>query len=79
MVISTNFVSLFLIKHDQNGVGDCNLLFIQGSMFLDDTAVSKSKQLCADFPNIAILNKSATLGGFQVMYAHTSIGNKSLG
>ena len=45
----------------------------------DNPDESKFKRICTDFPNIAILTKSATPGELQVTYAHTYVGNKSLG
>ena len=48
-------------------------------MHSDRLAVSKFKRVCADFPNLALLAKSAKSEEFQVIYAHTSNGNKFLG
>ena len=39
----------------------------------------KYKRVCKDFPNIAILNKSATPSEIQLTFNHTTVGNKSLG
>ena len=48
-------------------------------MRLDKSATAKFKCVCADFPNHAILTKSASLVHIQVTFGHASIGNKSLG
>ena len=47
-------------------------------MRLDETASTKFKYVCADFPNLALIIKSSTLGEIQVTFGHTSIGNKYL-
>ena len=39
----------------------------------------KYKKVCEDFPNFAILTKSATPGEVQLMFGHATIGNKSFG
>ena len=43
------------------------------------TAAKRYKKVCDDFPNIAILAKSATRGEFQLTFAHVTVGNKSFG
>ena len=78
-MIYNNNLLLFLLEHDQNGVYDCNLRFIRESMRLDELAVSKFKLEGVDLPNIVILTKSTTPGEVQVIYAHASTDNKSLG
>ena len=45
----------------------------------DEPAGAKFKHVRADFPNIALLNKSATLGNIQLTSCHASVGNNSLG
>ena len=42
-------------------------------------AVEKFKRVCEDFPNLAILTKSATPGEIQLTFGHSAVGNKSLG
>ena len=42
-------------------------------------AGSKFKRISTDFPNLAILTKSATSGDIQSTFAHASIGNNFLG
>ena len=75
-MISTNALSLFLLKHDQNGVCDRNLCSVQESMCSNKQAIANFKRLCADFPNLALLNKSATSREVQVTYVHVPVGNK---
>ena len=48
-------------------------------MRASEPAAKKYKKVCKDFPNIAILAKSATPGEVQLMFTHTTVGNKSLG
>ena len=40
---------------------------------------SKFKQVSTDFPNLAVLTKSATSEEIQEMYLHASVGNNSPG
>ena len=42
-------------------------------------AAEKYKRVCEDFPNLAILAKSATPGKIQLTFDHAAVGNKSLG
>ena len=44
----------------------------------DETAVSKFNRLCTDFPDIALLTKSATPREVQVTYTHASVENNPL-
>ena len=78
-MISTNALSLFLLKNNQNGICKRNLRLIQELMHLYKPSIAKFKWVCADFPNLALLIKSATTGGVQVTYVHTPVGKKSLG
>ena len=78
-MISTYALSLFLFKHDQKEVCDRNLYSIQESMRLYKMAAHKFKQVCADFPNLALPTNSVKPGEVQVMYSHASVGNKSFG
>ena len=48
-------------------------------MRASEPAAEKYKRVCEDFPNLAILTKSATLGKIQLLFGHTAVGNKSLG
>ena len=44
----------------------------------DNLESAKVKCVCADFPNLALLTKSTTLGDTQVAFGYASVGNKSL-
>ena len=55
------------------------LCSIQDTMRSDNPAGSKFKRVSTDFPNLAVLTKSATPGEIQATYLHTCVGNKSLG
>ena len=68
-----------MIHHHPNRLGNNNLHLIQYVMRARDPAAKKYKRVCEDFPNIAILTKSATPGEVQLTFGHTSVGNKSLG
>ena len=48
-------------------------------MRASEPAAEKYKRVCEDFPNLAILNKSATPGNIQLTFGHVAVGNKSLG
>ena len=48
-------------------------------MRASEPAAKKYKWVLEDFPNLAILTKSATLDEVQLTFGHTTIGNKSLG
>ena len=78
-MISTNALSLFLFEHNDNRFCGRNLCLIQELIRSDKPDGTKFKQVCVDFPNVAINPKRATPGEIQVTYGHTSIGNKSLG
>ena len=78
-MISTNALSIYILQHDQNEISDQNICSIQDAMRSDKPASSKFKRVSTDFPNLAVLTKSATPGEIQEMYAHTSVGNNTLG
>ena len=78
-MISTNALSVFILNHHLNGLGNRNLHLIQYVMRMGEPSEEKYKRVCEDFPNIAILTKSATPGKIQLTFGHTAIGNKSLG
>ena len=42
-------------------------------------ATEKFKNICDDFPNLAILTKSSTPGEVQLTFGHSTAGNKCLG
>ena len=48
-------------------------------MGASETTAEKLKNVCKDFPNVAILVKSSTPGEVQLTFVHTDVGNKSLG
>ena len=48
-------------------------------MHANEPAAEKFKRICEDFPNLAILTKSATPGQIQLTFGHAAVGNKSLG
>ena len=78
-MISTNALYVFLLSHHLNGPGNKNLLSIQDVMRASKPAAEKFKRVCEDFPNLAILTKSATPGEIQLTFGHVAVGNKSLG
>ena len=47
-------------------------------MHASEPAAEKYKRVCEDFPNLAILTKSASPGEIQFTFSHAAIGNKSL-
>ena len=77
-MISTNFLSVFLLHHHLNGLGNKNLRSIQDVMRASKPAADKFKRFCKDFPNTVILTKSATPGKIQLTPSHAAVGNKSL-
>ena len=48
-------------------------------MRASEPTTEKYKKVCKDFPNLAILTKSATPGKVQLTFGHAAVGNKSLG
>ena len=78
-MLSTNALSVFLFHHHQNEICNNNLHLIQDIMCVSDMAAKKYKKVCDDFPNLAILTKSANQGKIQLVFSHTTVGNKSPG
>ena len=78
-MISTYALSVFILHHHINELGNKNLWSIQYIMHASDPDAKKYKKVCEDFPNLAILTKSATPGEFQLTFSHAAVGNKSLG
>ena len=70
---------MFILHHHLNRIGNKNLLLIQYVVRASEQAAEKYKRVCEDFPNLAILTKSSTLGKIQLMFGHAVVGNKSLG
>ena len=64
-MISTNALSMFLLHHHLNGLGNKNLRSIQDVTRAREPAVDKYKRVCKYFPNLSILTKSATPGKIQ--------------
>ena len=58
-MISTNIISLFLIVHDHTIVCNHNLRSIQDLMRSDKLDGTKFNHVCADYPNLLLINKSA--------------------
>ena len=78
-MLSTYALSVFILHHHHNRIFNKNLSSIQDIVCASEPAAKKYKKVCDDFPNIAILTNSATPGEFQLMLAHATVGNKSLG
>ena len=64
-MISNNDLSMFLLHHHLNGIGNNNLRSIQDVMRASDPDAEKFKRVCEDFTNIVILTKSSTPGEIQ--------------
>ena len=77
-IISTNAISIFILHHHKNGTCNKNLCLIQEIMRTIKPAFEKYKNFATNFPNLAILTKSAMPGEVQLTFAHVSVGNKSL-
>ena len=77
-MISTNALSVFILRHHLNGLGNKNLCYFQDIMRVSDPSTKTFKRVCEDFPNIAILTKSVTPGEIQLMFGHAAVGNKYL-
>ena len=78
-MISSHALSSFLLDHHLNGLGNANLRYVQEAIRASVPATDKFKNICDDFPNLAILTKSSTLGEVQFTFGHSMVGNKSLG
>ena len=78
-MISTTALSVFILCHHHNRLGNKNLRLIQDVMRGSERAAEKYKRVCEDFPNLAILTRSATPGEIQLTFVHASVGNKYLG
>ena len=70
---------MFILHHHLNRLRNKNLRLIQDVMRASKPAVEKYKRVCEYFPNLAILNKSSTLGEIQLTFFHADVGNKSFG
>ena len=78
-MISTNALSVFILHHRLNGLGKNNIRSIQEVISTSEPAAEKYKRVCEDFPNLAILTKSATPGKFQIAFGQEAVGNNYLG
>ena len=78
-MISTNALSMFILRHHLNGLGKKNLRSIQDVIRTSKPVAEKYTRVWEDFPNIAILTKSATPGEIQLLFGHAAVVNKSLG
>ena len=61
-MIYSNALVLFLLVHDQNKVCNRNFCLIQYVMHSYETAGTKFKRVCADFPNLLLLAKRTSAG-----------------
>ena len=78
-MISSHALSAFLLNHPLNGLGNANLWSVQEAIRASVPAKEKFKNICDDYPNLAILTKSSTPGEVQLTFGHSMVGNKSLG
>ena len=78
-MIYSHALSAFLLDHPLNGLGNANLRSVQEAIRASVPATDKFKNICNDFPNLAILTKSSTRGEVQLTFGHSTVGNKSLG
>ena len=78
-MISSNALSVFLIHHPLNGLGNESLRSVQEVMRASEPAADKYKNVCEDFPNLGILTKSSTPGEIQLTFGHAAVGSKSMG
>ena len=78
-MISTNALSVFLLHHHINGLGNENLHSVQEVMRASEPAADKFRKVCEDFLNLAILAKSSITGKIQLTLSHAAVRNKSLG
>ena len=77
-MVPSKKLSLFLLDHNQNGFCNSNLRLIQDLMRYNNPVSTKFKCVCTDFPNLALLTKSATTGDIQVTFGHASVENNPL-
>ena len=78
-MISTNALSVLILHHHLSGLGNKNICSVQEIMRASEPASKNYKKVCEDFPNFAIMTKSATPGEFQLTFGHATVGNNSLG
>ena len=63
-MISSNALSIFLLHHSFNGLGNKNICSVQEAMRASEPATEKYKNVCEDFPNLGILTKTSTPGKY---------------
>ena len=70
---------MFMLYQDQNRI--CNKKFrsIEDLVRTSKPANNNLKRVFKYFPNLAILTNSSMPGEVQLMFTHTSVGNKDLG
>ena len=78
-MISTNALSVFILHHHTNGIGNKNRRSIQEIVHASKPAAEKYKNFYEDFPNLAILNMSGTPGKVQLTFVHAADENNSPG
>ena len=78
-MISTNALSVCLLHHHLNGLGNKNLCLVQYMMRANEPSAYKFKKVCEDFPNIAILTNRSTPGEIKLTFVHAAIRNNSFG
>ena len=78
-MISTNDLSMFILYHNLYGLTNKSLCLIQNVMRASELSAEKYKRMCEDFPNLAILTKSATPAEIQLTFDHSAFVNKCLG
>ena len=76
--MSTNYLSVFILHHHLNEPRNKNICTIQDVIRASEPDAEKYKWVCEDFPNHAILTKSATPGEIQLKFGHADVGKKSL-
>ena len=78
-MMSTNALSIFILRLDQKRVLNRILCSVQELMRMSKLVNKKFKHAWKYFPNTNILTKIPIPGGVQLTSAHASVGNKSLG
>ena len=78
-MISSHALSAFLPYHPLNGLGNSNLRSVQEVIWASKPGTEKFKDICNDFPNLAILTKISTPGEVQITFSNSIVRTKSLG
>ena len=77
-MIYTNALSVFILHHHLNVLGKKNLRLIQDVMRAIEPASENYKRVSENFPNLAILTKSAMPDKIQLTFGHATVGKNSL-